>query len=276
MRWHRGQTGGLGTDNHRGYEGDVPLQSLHLSRAGATGGRGSSGTPRSAPTSRRCWMACEGAICRLTYDGRYFARPARTLFNDVRAHFTVNDQLFVWTVIQRNIEPGARFPFALARGRRAGRTAAAVPGAYAQRHAVSAPAAPGQGLLPVAQAPGGDVRGRRAAARGSRPRAPAAGRLAGKRAGDDPGRGRDRHLPQTEPVSGSPRPTAVGSERMLLGVDVGGTFTDAVLFDGRALHTAKAPTTPDDQSAGRARRGRGGAWAGGLRAPDRSRRSPTA
>src|SRR5437016_6122744 len=32
---------------------------------------------------------------------------------------------------------------------------------------------------------------------------------------------------------------------MLLGVDVGGTFTDAVLaFDGR-LVTAKAPTTPD-------------------------------
>ncbi len=37
---------------------------------------------------------------------------------------------------------------------------------------------------------------------------------------------------------------------MLLGVDVGGTFTDAVLFDGRSLHTAKTPTTPDDQSRG--------------------------
>ena len=36
----------------------------------------------------------------------------------------------------------------------------------------------------------------------------------------------------------------------LLGVDVGGTFTDAVLFDGRELHTAKAPTTADDQSRG--------------------------
>jgi N-methylhydantoinase A len=35
---------------------------------------------------------------------------------------------------------------------------------------------------------------------------------------------------------------------VLLGVDVGGTFTDAVVFDGRQLHTAKAPTTPDDQS----------------------------
>ncbi len=37
---------------------------------------------------------------------------------------------------------------------------------------------------------------------------------------------------------------------MLLGVDVGGTFTDAVLYDGRLVHTAKAPTTPDDQSRG--------------------------
>src|SRR5579862_4046076 len=37
---------------------------------------------------------------------------------------------------------------------------------------------------------------------------------------------------------------------MLLGVDVGGTFTDAVLaLDGR-LVTAKAPTTPEDQSQG--------------------------
>jgi N-methylhydantoinase A len=35
---------------------------------------------------------------------------------------------------------------------------------------------------------------------------------------------------------------------VLLGVDVGGTFTDAVLFDGERLHTAKLPTTADDQS----------------------------
>src|SRR5436190_4603035 len=37
---------------------------------------------------------------------------------------------------------------------------------------------------------------------------------------------------------------------MLLGVDVGGTFTDAALLDGDRLLTAKAPTTPGDQSRG--------------------------
>src|SRR3954453_18732533 len=37
---------------------------------------------------------------------------------------------------------------------------------------------------------------------------------------------------------------------MLLGVDVGGTFTDAALIAGDRLVTAKAPSTPDDQSEG--------------------------
>src|SRR5579862_7317066 len=37
---------------------------------------------------------------------------------------------------------------------------------------------------------------------------------------------------------------------MLLGVDVGGTFTDAVLASENEVFTAKAPTTPADQSLG--------------------------
>src|SRR5919201_1025819 len=37
---------------------------------------------------------------------------------------------------------------------------------------------------------------------------------------------------------------------MLLGVDVGGTFTDAALLTADGLVTAKAPSTPRDQSEG--------------------------
>ena len=47
--------------------------------------------------------ACEGAIRRISTDRRYFARPARSLFNEVRMHFSMSDQLFVWNVIDTNI-----------------------------------------------------------------------------------------------------------------------------------------------------------------------------
>jgi hypothetical protein len=48
--------------------------------------------------------ACEGTIRRITCDGRYFARPARSLFCEVRSYFAMNDQLRVWRVIETNIE----------------------------------------------------------------------------------------------------------------------------------------------------------------------------
>src|SRR3954454_14322213 len=56
---------------------------------------------------------------------------------------------------------------------------------------------------------------------------------------------------------------------MLLGVDVGGTFTDAVVAVGGRLITAKSPTTPHDQSEGvlaavRAALERAGAQTGGV------------
>ena len=38
------------------------------------------------------------------------------------------------------------------------------------------------------------------------------------------------------------------SEPVLVGIDVGGTFTDFVLLDGAGLTIHKVPTTPDDQS----------------------------
>ncbi len=54
--------------------------------------------------------------------------------------------------------------------------------------------------------------------------------------------------------------------RVLVGVDVGGTFTDAVVAAGRRVHTAKVPTTPDDQGEGVVHAVRAALDAAGLRA----------
>jgi hypothetical protein len=53
--------------------------------------------------------ACEAAIRRLTYDRRYFARPARSLFNEIRSYFSINDQLRVWTVVEKNLSLAQTF-----------------------------------------------------------------------------------------------------------------------------------------------------------------------
>lgn len=47
--------------------------------------------------------ACEAAIERLANDRHYFARPARTLFNDIRAHFPVTAQHRVLLVVERYV-----------------------------------------------------------------------------------------------------------------------------------------------------------------------------
>ena len=40
---------------------------------------------------------------RMAFDRRYFARPARTLFNEIREHFALSDQVQVYMVIERNV-----------------------------------------------------------------------------------------------------------------------------------------------------------------------------
>jgi hypothetical protein len=59
--------------------------------------------PTGCRNKQRVLDSCEGAIRRLTYDRRYFARPARSLFNEVRPFFTMKDQLFAWRVVESNI-----------------------------------------------------------------------------------------------------------------------------------------------------------------------------
>jgi hypothetical protein len=47
--------------------------------------------------------ACEDAMKRLYYDRRHFARPARSLFRDVRIYFSIASQLHVYMVIEKNV-----------------------------------------------------------------------------------------------------------------------------------------------------------------------------
>ncbi len=49
----------------------------------------------------RVLRSCEAAIERLATDRHYFARPARTLFYDIRAYFPMRSQSRVLHVIER-------------------------------------------------------------------------------------------------------------------------------------------------------------------------------
>jgi hypothetical protein len=44
--------------------------------------------------------SCEATVERLVGDRHYFARPARTLFNDIRIYFPMTAQERVWKVVQ--------------------------------------------------------------------------------------------------------------------------------------------------------------------------------
>jgi hypothetical protein len=52
---------------------------------------------------QRVLDACEAAMRRLAFDRRYFARPARSLFGEVRSYFPISEQLHVYKVIERNL-----------------------------------------------------------------------------------------------------------------------------------------------------------------------------
>jgi hypothetical protein len=52
----------------------------------------------------RFLRSCESAMERLATDRHYFAKPTRTLFNDVRDLFPITAQLRLYHVIQRHVE----------------------------------------------------------------------------------------------------------------------------------------------------------------------------
>ena len=54
------------------------------------------------PTNHeRVLRACEAAVHRLATDRHYFARPSRTLFNDIRPYFPMSAQMRVYQVVDR-------------------------------------------------------------------------------------------------------------------------------------------------------------------------------
>lgn len=57
----------------------------------------------STEAKQRVLDSCESTMQRLLTDRRYFARPTKTLFCDLRGYFSMTDQLEVYKVVDRNI-----------------------------------------------------------------------------------------------------------------------------------------------------------------------------
>jgi hypothetical protein len=52
---------------------------------------------------QRILDACESTMQRLATDRRYFAKPAKRLFGEVRTLFPIGEQLHVYRVVERNV-----------------------------------------------------------------------------------------------------------------------------------------------------------------------------
>src|SRR5919201_2131232 len=57
----------------------------------------------------RVLRSCEVAVERLATDRHYFARPARSLFNDIRIYFPMCKQHRVWNVVRNYVELADEF-----------------------------------------------------------------------------------------------------------------------------------------------------------------------
>lgn len=60
--------------------------------------------------SRQCVLdACETTMRRLASDRRYFAKPTKSLFGELRGYFPIGEQLRVYRVVDRNIRLALRY-----------------------------------------------------------------------------------------------------------------------------------------------------------------------
>jgi hypothetical protein len=53
--------------------------------------------------------ACESTMQRLVTDRRYFARPTKALFSDLRNHFPISEQAFVYRVVDKNVRMALQY-----------------------------------------------------------------------------------------------------------------------------------------------------------------------
>jgi hypothetical protein len=65
--------------------------------------------PSGPGNHERVLQACEDAIRRLATDRHYFARPSRTLFNDIRIYFPMSAQLHVYSVVDRYLSFASKY-----------------------------------------------------------------------------------------------------------------------------------------------------------------------
>jgi hypothetical protein len=57
---------------------------------------------RSGPSNHeRVLRACEASVHRLATDWHYFAKPSKTLFNDIRIYFPISAQQRVYVIVDR-------------------------------------------------------------------------------------------------------------------------------------------------------------------------------
>ncbi len=55
-------------------------------------------------TRQRFLRACETSMERLALDRHYFAKPVRTLFNDVRCFFPISQQMRVFRLVEKHVQ----------------------------------------------------------------------------------------------------------------------------------------------------------------------------
>ncbi len=113
-----------------------------------------------AGNHERVLRACEAAVHRLATDWHYFAKPSKTLFNDIRIYFPMSAQYRVYKVVDRYMTFAKEY-FSTrpltgydVEGNRLECRATTRRGTAVPAHAAAA-----QRLLPVAPAPRRDRRG---------------------------------------------------------------------------------------------------------------------